>query len=133
MTNTMCAARRRKGLNALLVVANSLKAALFNASYSPGQTTYSTTNESTGTGYTAGGQAVSGATNATGTNKAYGTISNPSWTGLTTTTAWLQIYDVTDSNSVVVEVDLGGTQTVAGATFTINMPTADETHALLQV
>lgn len=129
----MCAARRRKGLNAIMVVGNSLKAALFNASYSAGQTSYSTTNESTGTGYTAGGQAVSGATNATGSLKAYGTIANPSWTGLTTTTAWLVIYDVTDSNTVIVEVDLGGTQTIAGATFTVNMPTAAESTALLQV
>lgn len=133
MANTMSAAQRRKGLNVIFATGHTLKQAFFKNAYVPGQTAYSTTNESSGTGYTAGGNALTGATNATGTNKSFSDCADASFPGLTCSDfRWLVTYDVTDSNATVLEQDLGA-QSVAGVDVTVVQPTADETHAMIQL
>lgn len=134
MANNVNAAIRRLGLNAIVVTGNALKWALYNASYTTGQTTYSTTNEITGTGYTAGGQAATGVTNSTGTNKSYATTANPSWTGATLSgVAFAVLYDTTNANKVIFEGDLGGSFSVTAGTFTVTLPSATETTAMIQL
>ncbi|HEY4100082.1 MAG TPA: hypothetical protein VGM20_04300 [Gemmatimonadales bacterium] len=133
MSQTMSAAQRRKGLNSIQVVAHALKYALMTSAYTPGQTAYAVTHEASGTNYSAGGNAVSGAVNATGTNKSYADIADPVFPALTCADfRYGVLYDTNDSNAVVLEQDLGA-QNVTAVDVTVTQPTADETHAMIQL
>lgn len=95
----------------------------------------------TGTGYTAGGFVWTAAQNtgvATSGTTAYWQFSvNPSWTSATITTTGAILYNQsaraqTNNRSVGV-FDFGGTQTVTNGTFTIVLPTNNNTSALLRL
>jgi hypothetical protein len=113
----------------------------------PGSGTPSTSNvgtdETSGTGYTSGGQALTNVTPTLSSSTAVANFSpNPSFTGATFSTTAGIIYNTstrlgaaaTPLNGRTVSVhDFGGTQTVSSGTFTIVMPTADATHAILRI
>jgi hypothetical protein len=117
---------------------DSLKAALYLASGSLGAATtaYSATSEVSGSGYTAGGIAVTNATapTSTGTTSfwtpsaslAFGTVT------LSTSFDTCLIYNSTQSNRAI-GVYTFGAQTVTAATFTLTMPTNDATNGLLRI
>ncbi len=75
-------------------------------------------NEISGTGYVAGGELLGTPTvvTATGTTTFDGV--DTEWTGASFTCEHIVLYDVTNSNSLIVTVDIG-TQTVTSGTFTI--------------
>ena len=118
---------------------DTFNAALYLASGSlgAGTTVYSATSEVSGTGYTAGGIAVTNATAPTtsGTTAfwtpsaslAFGTVT------LTTSFDTVLIYNNTAASKNAVGVYTFGAQTVTAAPFTLTMPTNDATHALIQV
>jgi hypothetical protein len=94
-------------------------------------------DEVTGTGYTAGGYAITAANNITplssGTT-AYTTPGvNPSWTTATFSATGAIMYNSSASNKAVYVGDFGGTQTVTAGTFTILMPTNNSSTALLRI
>jgi hypothetical protein len=102
------------------------------------------TDETSGTGYTTGGTALTNVTpSLAGTSTAITNFSpNPSWTSATFSTTACVIYNnstrlgaaATPLNGRAVSVhDFGGTQTVAGGTFTVLMPTADQNNAILRI
>ena len=122
---------------------NSFKAALYlaSATYNAGTTAYSTTGEVSGTGYTAGGVAVTNGTSPLSTNSsttagvAYWTPSaSLTYSSVTLTTAFdaVLIYNSTNSNRAV-SVHTFGSQTVTAGTFTLTMPTNNTTNALLRL
>lgn len=122
---------------------NSFKAALFlaSATYNASTTAYSTTGEVSGTGYTAGGVAVTNGTSPLSTNSsatagvAYWTPSaSLTYTSVTLTTAFdaVLIYNSTNSNRAV-SVHTFGSQTVTAGTFTLTMPTNNTSSALLRL
>ncbi len=116
--------------------ADTYKIALFtsSATITAATTAYSTTNETTGTGYTAGGVTLSGYATSTGSNKAFiDWTSDPQWTGATFTFRYAMIYNSTDSNAIVASFDFGSDQSVSAGTLTIVFPTADATNALLRL
>jgi hypothetical protein len=87
-----------------------------------------------GGGYTTGGTALTNVTPTTSGTTAYWSFSpNPSWTSATFSTTACMIYNSTNSNRSVYTGDFGGTQTVSGGTFTVVMPTADSTNAILRI
>jgi hypothetical protein len=117
--------------------ADVFKAALFiaTATLSAATAAYSTTNEVTGAGYTAGGVAVAWvAPAATGTvvftnptaDIAYGTC-----TFATSFDACL-IYNSTQGNKAL-GVYTFPAQTVNAAPFSLSVPVNDSTHALLRI
>jgi hypothetical protein len=120
---------------------DSFKAALFfvSATINASTTAYSTTGEVTntsGTGYTAGGVAVTNANApATSGTTAYWTPSaNFVWTALTVTTAFdaCLLYNDTQADRAVA-VYTFGSQTITAGTLTLTMPTNDSTNALLRI
>ena len=122
---------------------NSFKAALYlaTATYNASTTQYTSTNEVSGTGYTAGGVAVTNATSPTSTNAsatagvAYWTPSaSLTYTTVTLTTAFdaVLIYNSTNSNRAV-SVHTFGSQTITAGTFTLTMPTNSTTTGLLRL
>lgn len=117
--------------------ADSYKAALYlaSATVNASTTAYSSTNEVTGSGYTAGGVAVTNATAPTSSGTtAYWT---PSASIVYTTvtigpTDCVLIYNDTQSDKAVA-VYTFSSQTVTAGTLTLTMPTNDATNALLRI
>jgi len=122
---------------------DSFKAALYlaSATINAATTVYTATGEVTGTGYTAGGIAVTNATVPTATNSsatagvAYWTPSaSLVYTTVTLATAFdtVLIYNSTQSNTAV-SVHTFGSQTITAGTFTLTMPANGTTTALLRL
>jgi hypothetical protein len=114
---------------------NAYKIALYTSSATLDATTtvYSATNEISGTGYTAAGAALTNIDPTTSGTTAYLDFSDVSWTSASFTCAGAVIYNTTNGNRTVAILNFGGDQTVAAGTFTIQMPTADASNAIIRI
>jgi len=114
----------------------TFKIALFtsSATLDASTTAYSTTNEVSGTGYTAGGNTLTISTNPTtsGTT-AYLSFSNTTWSTATITARGALIYQSGGSNPAVAVLDFGGDKTSTAGDFTIQFPTADASTAIIRI
>lgn len=121
--------------------ADTYKIALYNgnADINAATTVYTTTNEITGTGYTAGGNTLTISVSPTsGTNQsavatAYISFENTSWTNATFTCRAGLIYNSTQGNKSVAVLDFGSDKTVANDTFTVIFPTPDANSAIVRI
>jgi hypothetical protein len=115
---------------------DTLKMALYTAfsNNGPLTTVYTTDNEVTGTGYTAGGEAVTGATISTDvqTGTVYVNFDNVSWPGASFTARGALIYNVTRSNKSVAVLDFGSDKTFSSVSNTVTMPVNSATTALIR-
>lgn len=111
---------------------DTLKFALYtsNASLGSDTTVYTATGETSGSGYTAGGVVLTGVTLTMASNVAYLAFNNPSWSGSFVTRGAL-IYNASKGNKSIAVLDFGADKTASGA-FTIVMPTAGPTTALIR-
>jgi hypothetical protein len=111
---------------------DQLKIALYtgNANLNADTTIYSSTNEVVATGYTAGGQLLTGVTLNTYGYTAYVNFNNAVWTGATITARCALIYNVTKSNKSIAVIDFGSDKTQTN--FTITMPSNTYTTALIR-
>jgi hypothetical protein len=110
------------------------KIALYNAlaTIDSETTAYTTTNEITGTGYTAGGEVLFPTVGSdTSNNTAYVTFANVTWSPANFTTAGALIYNSTTNASVAV-LNFGADKT-ATTSFTIQFPSATSTSAILRI
>lgn len=115
---------------------DTFKMALYTSSATLGPTTtaYSTTNEITGTGYTAGGNTLTVSQSPTsGGTTAFISFSNTSWTSASFTCRGALIYNSSQSNKAVAIFDFGSDKTVSTGTFTVSFPTADATNAVIRI
>lgn len=116
--------------------ADTFKIALYTSAASLGAatTTYSTSNEVTGTGYTAGGNtlSVSTAPTSSGTT-AFLDFSDTTWTTATITANGALIYNSTQGNKAVAVLAFGGDKTSTAGDFTIVFPTADASNAIIRI
>jgi hypothetical protein len=101
-----------------------------NANLNEDTTVYSATNEVSATGYTAGGQALTGVAISSSDYTAYVNWANVSWTGAITARCAL-IYNVTQGNKSIAVIDFGADKT-STTTFTITMPANTATTALIR-
>jgi len=93
-------------------------------------TVYFATNEVVATGYTAGGQVMTGVAINTDGYTAYVNWANVSWTAALTARCAL-IYNVTQGNKSIAVLDFGSDKT-STTTFTITMPSNTSTTALIR-
>jgi len=93
-------------------------------------TIYSSVNEITGTGYTAGGQIVTGATVNSSDYTAYVNFNNVVWTNSNLTARCALFYNVSKGNKSIFVLDFGSDKTQAN--FTITMPTNGATTAIIR-
>lgn len=96
------------------------------------------TDETSGTGYTATGTALTNVTPTTsGTTALTDFTPDPSWTTASFSTTACMIYNTSQrgetSGRAVSTHDFGGTQTVSAGTFTAVMPTPDASNAILRI
>jgi hypothetical protein len=111
---------------------DTIKIALYtaNADLNEDTTVYSSSNEVVATGYTAGGQIMTGVAISSSGSVAYVNWANVSWSGAITARCAL-IYNVTQGNKSIAVLDFGSDKT-STTTFTITMPANTSTTALIR-
>lgn len=111
---------------------DTIKIALYtgNADLNEDTTVYSATNEVSGTGYTTGGETMTGVAISSSGYVAYVNWANVSWTAALTARCAL-IYNVTQGNKSIAVLDFGSDKT-STTTFTITMPANTSTTALIR-
>ena len=111
---------------------DTLKIALYtgNANLNEDTTVYTTSNEVVASGYTAGGNTLTGVTISSSGSTAYVNWANTSWTAAITARCAL-IYNVTQGNKSIAVIDFGADKT-STTTFTITMPSNTSTTALIR-
>ena len=118
---------------------DTLRMALYTAfsDIGPLTTVYTTSNEVTGTGYTAGGVTITGVTittDTTGPNAGtvYVDFNNVAWPGASFVARGALIYNVTRSNKTVAVLDFGSDKTFTSANNTVTLPVNTATTALIR-
>lgn len=111
------------------------KIALYTSSATLGSATtaYAATNEIAGTGYTAGGLALTNVTPTTSGTTAYVDFDNAVWTTATITARGALIYNSSKSNKAVAVLDFGADKTSTAGNFTVQFPTADASNAIVRI
>ena len=117
---------------------HTFKIALFTSSATLGAATtaYSTTNEASGTGYTAGGEALTvvGGTVSTSGTTAFIDFADVSWTSASITARGALIYSSSVvGNPAVAVLDFWSDKTSTDGTFTVQFPTADASNAIVRI
>lgn len=129
---------------------DTFKLALYTsaANLDANTTAYSATNETSGTGYTAGGGTLSniGVTTATGTSSTgtgFTTFSDLTFATATITARGALIYNTTPSalsnagatltNPSVAVLDFGSDKSSSAGNFTISFPSATSTTAIIRI
>ena len=114
---------------------DSFKIALYTSSATLGASTtaYSTSNEISGTGYTAGGAALTSVTPVFDSSTAVCDFADVSFTSASFTANGCLIYNDDQSDKAVAVIAFGGDKTVSSGTFTIQFPTADASNAIIRI
>ena len=114
---------------------NTFKIALYTSSASLGASTtaYSTSNEISGTGYTAAGATLTSVTPTTSGTTAFCDFADVSFTSASFTANGALIYNDSQSDKAVAVIAFGGDKTVSSGTFTIQFPTADASNAIIRI
>jgi hypothetical protein len=102
------------------------------ASLSANTTVYSATNESSGTGYTAGGAALTNVTPVLSGSTVIVTFSNLVFSSLTVTYRQVLIYNASQANRAVAVFIFDSDRVVSGGNVTFQMPPATASSALLR-
>jgi len=117
------------------LASDTIKMALYNGNANLNQTTtaYTSVNEVSGTGYTAGGKIMTGVTiSYDATNSvAYVNFANVVWNPAAFTARCALIYDATASNASIAVIDFGADKTCIN-TFTVTMPANTYSTALIR-
>jgi hypothetical protein len=117
--------------------ADVLKIALYTsaADLGPYTTAYSTANEISGGGYTAGGEVLINVTVnvSQSLNVAYVSFDNPSWPASSFTTRGALIYNFTKAGKSIAVINFGSDQTTLNQAFQIQLPTNNPETALIRI
>ena len=118
-----------------------LKIALIKATpagtYGAATTNYSnvtvSSDEATGTNYTAGGNTLGSATISLDGSTAIVDFANTTWASATVSADGCIIYNASQTNKAIAVIDFGGTKTSTNGDFTIEFPTADASNAIIRI
>ena len=141
ITQAMCTSFKRALLDGEMDfssdTAQSYKIALYTSSsrtLDAATAAYTTSNEVSGTGYSAGGNTLSISTDpTTGGTTAFLSFATTTWTTATITARGALIYQAGGSTPAVAVLDFGGDKTSTAGDFQITFPTADATNAIIRI
>lgn len=136
ISQAMCTSFKVDLLSGAFATSDTFYIALYtsSATLSAATTAYTTSNEATGTGYTAGGTTITVTTSPTSTGTtAFLSFSNATWAGSTITARGALIYNASRSNKAIAVLDFGSDKSSTSGNFTVQMPTADATNAILRI
>lgn len=114
---------------------DTIKIALYttSASLGPSTTVYTTTDEVTGTGYTAGGVTATNVTVTLSNGVAFVDFDDPSWAGATFDTQGALIYNASKANKSIGLINFGQIQSMTNQGFQILMPSNSSDSALIRI
>ena len=105
-----------------------------SATLNKSTTAYTTSEEVSGSGYTAKGNALTSVTPALSTDTAVCDFADTSFTSASFTARGCLIFnDSATGDPAVCAIDFGSDKTVTSGTFTIQFPTADASNAIIRI
>tara|TARA_R110001583_G_scaffold2184_5_gene16001 strand:+ start:768 stop:1202 length:435 start_codon:yes stop_codon:yes gene_type:complete len=138
--NFMCTSFKKELLEAKHNFLNSggstFNLALYtnSASFTAATTAYTTSNEVSGTGYTAKGAALTRVDPTTSGTTALTDFSDLTFSTATVTARGALIFnDTASGDPTVVVLDFGGDKTSTAGDFTVVFPTADASNAIIRI
>lgn len=137
ITSALCTSYKLQVLSGIHLAADTYKIALYTsaATLDASTTVYSGTNEvANGNGYVTGGATLSGfVTSSSGTTAWLDWTVDPSWASASFTARGCLIYNSTQANKAVAVYDFGADKTATNGTFTVVLPVADATNAVIRL
>lgn len=145
ITQAMCTSFKVEILNGIhafgttvvrgATTADTLKIALYtsSATLSASTTAYSSTNEVSGTGYTAAGNTLTVVAPTSSGTTAFSDFNDTTWSTATITARGALIYNSTQSNKAIAVLDFGADKTSTAGDFTIVFPAADASNAIIRI
>ena len=114
---------------------DTYKLALFTSSATLGASTtaYATTNEVSGTGYSAGGGTLTNVTPSADGTTAITDFADLTFSSATITARGCLIYNDTQSDKAVCAIDFGGDKTSTAGNFTVVFPAPTATGAIIRL
>jgi len=142
--NYMCTSFKQELLvgshNFTASTGDTFKLAMYtnSASFDASTTDYTTTNEVSGTGYTAGGGTLTNVTPTTSGTTALTDFADLTFSSSTITARGALIYNTTTAGGTgttdtVVVLDFGSDKSSSAGDFTIVFPTADASNAIIRI
>ena len=139
ITQAMCTSFKKELLEGTHNFKNSggstFKLALFTSSATLGASTtaYATTNEVTGTGYSAGGDSLTRVDPTSSGTTAFTDFADLTFSTATITANGALIYNSSASDAAVIVLAFGGDKTSTAGDFTVQFPTADASNAIIRI
>ena len=140
ITQAMCTSFKKELLEGVHNFKNSggntFNLALYtsSASLGAGTTAYTTSNEVSGTGYTAKGAALTNVDPSTSSTTALTDFNDLTFSTATITARGALIFnDSASGDPAVCVLDFGGDKTSTNGDFTIQFPTADASNAIIRI
>ena len=139
ISQAMCSSFKKELLEAkhnfLASGGNSFKLALYTSSASLGASTtaYTSSNEASGTNYTATGAALTNIDPSNDGTTGITDFSNLTSSTVTITARGALIYNDTNADRAVCVLDFGGDKPATAGDFTITFPTADASNAIIRI
>ena len=118
---------------------NTFKIALYtsSATLAASTTAYATTNEVSGTGYTAGGNTLTNVDPTTSGTTALTDFADTTWSSASITARGALIYNSSttagSANRAVCALDFGADKTSTSGDFVIQFPAADASNAIFRI
>ena len=94
--------------------------------------TYSS-DEASGTGYSSGGATLGSVAITTSGTTAFVDFADVSFSNSTISASGAMIYNSSASNRAIAVISFGGTVASTAGTFTVTMPTADSSNAIIRL
>ena len=105
-----------------------------SASFTAATTAYTTSNEITGTNYSAKGNTLTRVDPTTSSTTAYTDFADTSWSTATFSAMGAMIFNDSHSgDAAVVILDFSALKTATAGTFTVAFPTADASNAIIRI
>ena len=137
--NFMCTSFKKELMEAVHNFKNSggndFKLALYtsSASLGAGTTAYTTSNEASGTNYSAKGASLTRVDPTTSSTTAFTDFADLTFSTATVTARGCMIYNDTNSDKSVATIDFGGDKTSTAGDFTIVFPAKAASTAIIRI
>jgi len=115
---------------------NTFRMALYDddSSFTAATTAYTSTDEISGTNYTAKGESLTRVDPTTSSTTAYTDFADVSWSTATFSAMGAMIFnDSASGDPSVVILDFGALKTATAGTFTVAFPAADASNAIIRI
>ena len=139
ITQAMCTSFKQELLEGVHNFKNSggstFQLALYTSSASLGAATtaYTTSNEVSGTNYSAKGGTLTRVDPSTSGTTAFFDAADPEFTSASFTARGALIYNSSNSDKAIAVLDFGGDFTVSSGTFKIVLPAATRSNAIVRI